>query len=261
MPISALRWSRTMIADIEIRECTTAEEFDGCIALQRETFGLPELEISPRRHFVVTMHAGGWALGAFAGMRLVGFVLSVPGFRSAGRMFYSHMAAVSREFQNHGIGARLKWAQRERALAEGVDFIKWTFQPPHARNAFFNLERLGAVVREYKPNFYGTDYATVPNQSTSGFDSDRLFADWELNSDKVLALAQGESFSPTGEPARTISIPGDWNALLSSDADAARRELLRIRTEFQAAFSAGFVCRKFRRDAYNPQYLLFASKA
>ena len=128
---------------VEIRECTTVEELSGCVSLQREVFGLPEVEISPVRHFVVTMHAGGFTLGAFKSDRLVGFVLSVPAFVAGARAFYSHMAAVASDFQGVGLGAALKWAQRERAIAEGVTYVKWTFQPVHARNAFFNLEKLG----------------------------------------------------------------------------------------------------------------------
>src|SRR4029453_14878317 len=114
------------MAEITIRECTTIEEFDSCICLQREAFGLPDLEISPRRHLVVSRQAGGWTLGAFtvAG-RLAGFVPLLIAVRGADEIVgYSHMMAIDREFQNQGIGARLKWAQRERALNEGRRFIK-----------------------------------------------------------------------------------------------------------------------------------------
>ncbi|HNU09496.1 MAG TPA: GNAT family N-acetyltransferase, partial [Pyrinomonadaceae bacterium] len=158
---------------IEIRECVTLDELAACVQLQRDVFALPEIEISPVRHFIVTKNAGGFALGAFAGGRLVGFVLSVPAFLRGRKAFYSHMTAVDREFQSHGVGARLKWAQRERALSEGVKFIKWTFQPVQARNAHFNLEKLGAIVRHYEANFYGTDYSTSHQVGGElGLDSD-----------------------------------------------------------------------------------------
>ena len=75
------------------------------------------------------------------------------------------MAAVKQGFQSSGIGAKLKWAQREKALEKGVKYIKWTFQPVQTRNAFFNLEKLGVIIKHYEPNFYGTDYSTSGDQS------------------------------------------------------------------------------------------------
>ncbi|HEX9960558.1 MAG TPA: GNAT family N-acetyltransferase [Pyrinomonadaceae bacterium] len=244
--------------EIEIREVATVEGLAECVYLQREVFATPDLEISPVRHLIVTRQAGGWTLGAFAGGKLVGFVLSVPMFRGAERAFYSHMTAVKREFQNYGIGARLKWAQRERALREGVNYIKWTYQPPQARNAFFNLERLGVTVKTYMPNFYGTDYSTSAEQNeVAGLDSDRLFAEWQLDSPKVVALSKGENFTETGKVARTIEIPNDWNNLVAANPEKAVAEQTRIKEEFQKAFAAGLICKGFERNETNPKYLLY----
>src|SRR3954466_1129532 len=97
-----------------IRECTTIEEFDSCIRLQREVFGLPELEISPRRHLIVSRQAGGWTLGAFDGERLIGFVHQIAAVHENTIFGYSHMMAIAVDYQNRGVGARLKWSQRER---------------------------------------------------------------------------------------------------------------------------------------------------
>ena len=244
--------------EIVIKECVSIEELDACVKLQREVFALPDLEISPRRHLIVTKHAGGFSLGAFVENELVGFVLSVPGFRGEERFFYSHMTAVSQKFQNYGIGARLKWAQRERALAENVKFIKWTFQPVQARNAFFNLERLGATIKTYAPNFYGTDYSTSHEPGGQfGLDSDRLFGEWNLESEKVVALSRGENFTESGKVARTIEIPNNWNAILKSDPQKAIDEQERAKREFQSAFNEGLICRGFVRDESNPKYLFF----
>ena len=242
--------------EIEIRECATLAEFGECARLQREVFALPDLEVSPARHLVVTKSAGGFILGAFAENRLVGFVLSVPGFARRKRFFYSHMTAVARDFQNGGIGAKLKWAQRDFALAENVSLIKWTFQPVLARNAYFNLNRLGATIEKYIPNFYGTDY---PNLSEKiGLDSDRLYVDWNLKSEKVVALSQEKSFEESTEIAKKIEIPNDWNALVKSDLKNARAEQERVRGEFQAAFAGKLIVRAFERDEKRPRYLLFA---
>jgi predicted GNAT superfamily acetyltransferase len=246
-------------SDIEVREVTAIEEYDACIRLQREVFGLPDLEISPRRHLIVSHQAGGWTLGAFVEGKLVGFVHHLAAVRGAEIFGYSHMMAVAAEYQNRGLGARLKWAQRARALSEGRDFIKWTFEPTRARNAHFNLNRLGVVVREYAVNFYGTDYVTNPSEKAAGvrdMDSDRVFASWDLRSPRVEALAAGGEY-PLPEPDRTIEIPADYSALLKSDPAAGKREQMRVREEFLKALGDGLVCRAFGRDAARPRYLFY----
>jgi predicted GNAT superfamily acetyltransferase len=245
--------------EVVVRECASVEEFDACVRLQREVFALPDMEISPRRHLIVSRSAGGWTLGAFQGDRLVGFVhhlAAVYGNKIGG---YSHMMAVAEDFQNRGLGARLKWAQRERAIREGRDFIKWTFEPCRARNAHFNLNRLGAVVRTYAANYYGTDYATFDGEfgRPLGIDSDRLIAEWNLNAPRVEAAARGEQLTRDTEPEATVEIPPDWNGLVREDPARAREELLRIRREFQSALAAGLVCSGFERDAMRPRYLFY----
>jgi predicted GNAT superfamily acetyltransferase len=248
--------------EIQIRECTTIEEFDQCLVLQREAFALPDLEISPRRHLIVSRRAGGWTLGAFTlGGEMVGFVHHMVAVRGRDEIIgYSHMMAVARAFQNAGVGARLKWAQRERALSEGRTFIKWTWDPMQARNAHFNLNRLGVTVSSYGENFYGTDYSTMPDGKSDdvSIDSDRLFADWQLDSQRVAALATGRATEIIEiPPVATIEIPTDWPALIRSDARAARREQLRVRARFQEAFAAGLACKAFVRDEQHPCYLLY----
>ena len=171
------------------------------------------------------------------------------------------MMAVDPAYQNHGVGAQLKWAQRERALEEGRTFIKWTFEPMRARNAHFNLNRLGVAIREYAVNFYGTDYNTSPTEKAAGvegFDSDRLFAGWELDSPRVEALAQRKEY-PLGESVRLVEIPADFSSLLKSDPDAAKSEVLRVREEFLDALKDGLVCRAFERDNRRPRYLFYSS--
>jgi predicted GNAT superfamily acetyltransferase len=146
-----------------------------------------------------------------------------------------------------------------RALSEGRDFIKWTFEPMRARNAHFNLNRLGVVIREYAINFYGTDYFTNPAEKAagiSGMDSDRLFANWDLNSPRVKALAAGVEH-PLGAPDRVVEIPANFSELLKSDPEAGKHEQVRVREEFVAAVRAGLICRAFERDPYKPRYLFY----
>jgi len=244
--------------EIEIRECETIEELTECVALQREVFVLPDIELSPVRHLVVTKHAGGFTLGAYKNDALIGFVLSVPAFLRGEKAFYSHMTAVKKDFQSYGIGAKLKCSQRDRSLAENVKIIKWTFQPVLARNAFFNLEKIGATMGHYEPNFYGTNYLTIGRpEENIGLDSDRLFAEWHLESEKVSALSKGESFTETGEIVKEIEVPNDWNALVKTDPRKAIEVQARMKEEFQTAFADGLIARSFERSETNPKYLLY----
>ncbi|MDQ5845355.1 MAG: GNAT family N-acetyltransferase [Acidobacteriota bacterium] len=248
--------------DIVIRECIEIEELDSCVRLQREVFGLPELEISPRRHLIVSRQAGGWTLGAFVADRLVGFVHHLAAVRGKEVFGYSHMMAVAAEYQNKGVGARLKWSQRARVIDEGRAFVKWTWDPMQARNAHFNLNRLGVTVSSYAENFYGTDYVTSPmlqGAELPGIDSDRLFANWDLKSGRVVNLANGGEATIAAKPALIISIPADWTSLLKEKPQPAKQEQLRVRGEFQDAFASGLVCAGFERSAEQPRYLLYES--
>ena len=253
--------TRNRFAGFDVRECTTIAEFDACIELQREVFALPDLEISPRRHLIVSRRAGGWTLGAFHHDGLIGFVHQLAAVRRSGEIIgYSHMMAVRQESQNRGVGAMLKWAQRAKSLGEGKKAITWTWDPMQARNAHFNLNRLGVTVRDYGVNFYGTDYSTSSAydvERAQGIDSDRLFAEWELESPRVVALSEGRTPELRAAPVRTIEIPPDWYGLIRSDVTRARSEQLRVRREFEEAFSAGLVCRAFERDEEHPHYLLY----
>ena len=242
-----------------IRECTTIEEFDGCVALQREAFGLPDLELSPRRHLIVSRQAGGWTLGAFVADRMVGFVHHLAAVRGDNEIFgYSHMMAVAKDYQNKGVGLHLKWAQRERAMSEGRKLIKWTWDPMMARNAHFNLNRLGATVDTYADNFYGVDYnADVTLTEKAGLPSDRLMAMWNLGSDRVTTLATGAPAPVNAKPVATIAIPAEWPVLVKQDAARAREEQARVREEFQRAFQQQFVCAGFERGEKESKYLLF----
>jgi len=242
---------------VTVRELDSVELLDGCVDLERSVFDMPEIEISPVRHFIVTMHAGGFTLGAFDGPRLIGFSLSVPAFLDGRKAFYSHMTGVEPGYQGHGIGALLKHGQREECLRRGVGIVKWTFQPEKSLNAYFNLEKLGAEVRDYMINFYGTDYpAPGAGGERPPIRSDRLFAVWRLNTAKSKALARGENYSEPEEPAASIAGIADWNELLRRDRAAAAREQDRLCSEFREAFSRKLVCRGFRRGD-PPEYLFY----
>ena len=169
------------------------------------------------------------------------------------------MMAVAKDMQNFGIGAKLKWAQRARALAEGVSFIKWTWDPLQARNAHFNLNRLGVVVRSYAENFYGTDYLPQAEygQTHLGIDSDRLIAEWQLNNKRVVDLSEAIPRANSTKPVNEIVIPANWATLVSENPARAREVQQRVRAEFRHSFQQGLICAGFQRDETHPRYLLF----
>jgi predicted GNAT superfamily acetyltransferase len=158
-------------------------------------------------------------------------------------------------------------------IKEGRSFIKWTWDPMQARNAHFNLNRLGVTVGSYAENFYGTDYVTSPTLRSAetksdcgpGIDSDRLFADWQLQSPRVVELASGAADSHGSnietKPQGTIQIPADWTNLCRQSPNEARQEQLRVRHEFQQAFATGLIAAAFKRSAEQPSYLLYEREA
>ena len=158
-----------------------------CMDLQRQVWGFEDVDLIPLRMFVVADKIGGQVLGAFdgdRGGRMAGFLLAVPGVRGGHAYMHSHMMGVLAEYRNLGLGRRLKLLQREEALSCGIQLVEWTFDPLEIKNAFLNVERLGAMARRYTINQYGL--TTSPLHG--GLPTDRLVAEWWLNSNRVKSL-------------------------------------------------------------------------
>ncbi len=229
----------------EIRECKIHEEFDQCIELQRAIWTYRELDVMPHHAYIITRNSGGFTLGAFTPEgRLVGFVHTWLARRDGAFCFYSHMLAVTQEWQSQGIGGKLKFAQREEALRRGAERIVWTFDPLQARNANFNINRLGVTAGTYEVNYYGTASSSPLHR---GLETDRLFVDWWLNSPRVLARLQGKELS-IERPVAQIQIPGDIVTLKRSDVDAARRTQLAVREQFLEHLRAGLRVTGFKKE-------------
>jgi len=127
-----------------------------------------------------------------------------------------------------------------------------------ARNAYFNLNRLGATVETYAANFYGTDYNTDAVLTEKvGLPSDRLIATWNLGSERVTALAGGIASPVTAKPVTSIAIPAEWTALVKQDPKRARDEQARVREEFTKAFEQRLICAGFERGEKESRYLLY----
>jgi predicted GNAT superfamily acetyltransferase len=142
---------------IDIRPLTEREDLKAVVRLQRQIWGFEDVDLIPLRLFVVASKIGGQVYGAFDGAHLIGFCMAIPGLKPGGHTYlHSHMLGVLPEYRNARVGRSLKLAQRDDALSRGIDLIEWTFDPLEIKNAFFNMERLGAIVRRYVPNQYGT---------------------------------------------------------------------------------------------------------
>jgi predicted GNAT superfamily acetyltransferase len=167
--------------------------------------------------FVVATKIGGQVLGAFSDARMVAFTLAIPGLKPDAKPYlHSHMLGVLPEYRNAGLGRSLKVRQREDALARGLDLIEWTFDPLELKNAHFNLERLGAIVRRYARNQYGLSSSPLHG----GLPTDRCVAEWWIRKPRVKA-----------EVVVRIDVP--------ADIAEARRKQGEIADQFEQCFARG----------------------
>jgi predicted GNAT superfamily acetyltransferase len=244
-----------MSADsIVLRRCQGLDELKACVALQKAVWNFTDAELVPLRMFVVADKVGGQVMGAFDGDVMVGFALSVPGTRSGLVYLHSHMLAVRKDHRNGGLGRRLKMLQREDALSRGIELIEWTFDPLEIKNAYLNIEKLGAIARRYTINQYGI--TSSPLQG--GLPSDRLIAEWWLKSKRVeTLLATGKN--PPVTIDSSVAVPAqiyDWKAALET-REQARQVQEHNREEFLRAFSQGRAVLSYERDSEgNGKYLL-----
>src|SRR5437879_12369634 len=219
---------------MEIRKCHTLEEYRACLELQREVWNFTDAELVPLRLFVVADKIGGQVIGAFDGPAMVGFALSVPGARAGHSYLHSHMLAVRQKYRNSGLGRKVKLFQREDALGRGFELIEWTFDPLEIKNAYLNVERLGAIARRYTINQYGI--TSSPLQG--GLPTDRLVAEWWLRSKRVSAVMDGVA-RPVFTPTSTVEVPAQiyhWKAS-ENDRGRAKEVQQRNREKFLAAFA------------------------
>jgi predicted GNAT superfamily acetyltransferase len=239
---------------ITIRRCEGLEELRACVALQKEIWNFTDAELVPLRIFVVAEKVGGQVMGAFAGSETVGFALSVPGTRSGHIYLHSHMLAVRKDHRNGGLGRRLKLLQREDALARGIELIEWTFDPLEIKNAYLNIEKLGAIARRYNINQYGI--TSSPLQG--GLPSDRLIAEWWLKSRRVETLvATGKV--PAFNRELTIEVPAqiyEWKAAAETRREAQEVQE-RNRMQFLRTFDSGLAVLGYEHDvAGNGKFML-----
>lgn len=237
---------------IDYRPLTTFEEFDAAVEVQRSVWGFADVEIVPSRFFLLITKIGGQAIGAFDASRLIGFCLAMPGIKRGGEMYlHSHMAGVLEEYQNRGIGRGLKLEQRQEALSRGIRLIEWTFDPLELRNAYFNIERLGVIVRRYVLNQYGT----TTSRLHAGMPTDRCVAEWFLDTARTRAIIEGAG--RPREPVRArIAVPRTIGTLRRENLARALDIQKAVSGQFLEHFDRGLAVTGFERSEEFGTYLL-----
>jgi predicted GNAT superfamily acetyltransferase len=237
--------------DIVIRPVDDVREMKIAVDLQRRVWGYSDIDTVPEAMFVVAKSSGGQVLGAFHGGGLIGFALAFVGIHCGKTYLHSHMVGVVPEYQDRGVGRLLKLNQREDAIARGIALLEWTFDPLQLKNAYFNLVRLGAIVRRYIPNFYGQ--TSSPLQA--GLPTDRLVAEWWVESARVQDALSGKKRIDGSAGAR-ISVPVAIRELCSSDPPEAEKIQSRVRDQFERRIADGLTAVGFEFDHQQGSYVL-----
>jgi predicted GNAT superfamily acetyltransferase len=281
--------SVTQQRPIIIRDIELISEMRDVESLQKEVWGCDDRDIVPLTILAATREIGATLVGAFDGSSLIGFAYSFVGREEECMVHHSHMLAVRPTYRNVNLGYKLKLEQRDRALAQGITRMTWTFDPLQSLNAHFNFAKLGVVADAYKINFYG--------ETTSSFlhhiGTDRLWVTWPLDSsrvherlqtrdqnrtsnlelDRIACLVQvgpsnvpqkGQSLEVTGQNDVSIEIPADINALRRDKPELAVRWREATRCAFSEALASGYQIEDFYGGSRNGQsvgvYLLSYGK-
>ena len=236
---------------IVIRALQEVGEMSIGVDLQRRVWGYAEIDTVPDQIFIVARESGGQVLGAFHEDKAIGFALAFAGVHGGRIHLHSHMVAVLPEYQDRGVGRMLKLAQRDDAISRGIDLIEWTFDPLQLKNAYFNLMRLGAIVRRYIPNFYGRTSSPLHG----GLPTDRLVAEWRVRSARVQELLDGKI--PKAGPDRVrIRIPAGIRQITSSNPAEAERIQTGVRSQFEQHIAERHAAVGFEFDAEQGSYVL-----
>lgn len=263
---------------ITIRDLETIDDLERVLELEKEVWGLADYDVTPLTLAVALKAAGSLYIGALDNRQLAGFALAFPSLEHGRIGFHSHMLAVRPAYREHGLGYRLKLAQRQRALALGVQEVTWTFDPLRSPNAHLNFAKLGVISDRYRTDFYGPQTSSPLHANGT----DRLWVTWPLADARVDERLKGKDpraevldalkhleplvrFNGDGRPAEgdsaaalsrqriAIEIPGDIDRIETEQPGLARRWRLATRTAFHEALEAGFVVKEFCRSIRGQQ--------
>lgn len=259
---------------IELRRLSTQDDYAAAVALQRETWGDQFDELVPSTILHVVQKVGGVAAGAFApDGRMLGFVFGITGVRHGRLAHWSDMLAVRADARDAGIGRRLKHFQRELLREIGVEAMYWSYDPLVARNAFLNLERLGARVDEHVLDMYG---ASTGSPVHDAIGTDRFVVVWELAEEAradrgrspidwdaapVVNAPAGPGAPPAERPlpdvpALRVAIPADIHAVIRADPATAAAWRATTRRAFTHYLARGWRVTGVERDDAGARYRL-----
>lgn len=260
---------------IQIRRVSGIEEYQRCEALQARIWGVDDIVRVPTLDLITAQENGGIVLGAFHPEgEMVGFVYSFPGRTRSGRWKQcSIVMGVDAAYRSLGLGYHLKMAQRETAMAEGFDLVTWTFDPLQTVNAYLNLHKLGAQVRTYLVNHYGTG-----NGLNAGLETDRFLVEWDLSEPALhrcplpleqipvvnqidLSPVHGLPLAVEGDEAAEgewlrVQVPNQLALLKTHDLPAARHWRAVTRSLFQSYLAKGYVLVDLKRGVPCSSYIL-----
>src|SRR5208282_1480794 len=236
---------------IRIEKIEGAQEMSVCVELQQRIWGYSPIDTVPDQIFIVAKKTGGQAMTAYDGDTPVGFALAFAAVRGGLSYLHSHMVGVIEEYQNRGVGRLLKLAQREDALERGIDLVEWTFDPLQLKNAHFNIERLGAIVRRYVPNLYGRTSSPLH----AGLPTDRLVAEWWVSSQRVADALAGRPRA-VGSDRERIAIPAGIRQICRDEPRTAEIIQTNLREQFLSNMAAGRAAVGFELNQEQGTYLL-----
>lgn len=246
-------------ANVQLRPLTSLGQFDDATAIMIATWG--EFQLPPREVMTALAHSGNVPLGAYEGDRLVGFVLGWAGVDERGLHVHSHMLAALPERRHRGVGYALKLGQRAQALGQDIHVARWTFDPLVARNAWFNLGKLGAVADDFRRAFYGE----MTDEVNRGDRTDRLVIRWDLDPDPApgvwpvelptVLAAGGDPEGPVPVPGSApaadggvVEVPRDHQQLRRRDPGLASRWRDATAEALETCLGAGLVAAAFHKE-------------
>lgn len=237
------------MSGITIRPLHTLNEIHALADLQRSAWvALPDRALVPTHFLRGVSSNGNLLLGAFAGEKVVGFVLGIIGWAEwlsePTLQVYSATMGVLLEYQSHGVGYQLKMAQRDWALQRGIKLVTWTYDPLLARNAWLNVRKLGVVCGRYYPHYYSPD-------------EDRFHVEWWLESERVKGRLIGQNAAAAYPPdTPTVTVPPDYLTLQRTDPHTAQQIRAQTRHQFTTLFAQGYKVVDFRRGPTESTYIL-----
>lgn len=237
---------------------TALAQFDDALGVMVATWGA--FQLPPREMMTALAHSGNVPFGAYDGDRLVGFVLGWAGVDQGGLHVHSHMLAALPDRRHKGVGYALKLGQRAQALEQDIHVARWTFDPLVARNAWFNLGKLGAVADGFGRAFYGE----MTDEINAGDRSDRLVVRWDLDRDPaprpwpegfpIVLAAEGAPDRPlpirreaSCDSGGIVEVPRDHAELRRRDPALAARWRDATAETLETCFLAGSIAASFDR--------------